>query len=68
MGDNISWRKGYAKEASKAVIEFCFQILGLRKITLGVIQENVTAGKLFESLGFEVEGIYRIHGICRQIL
>jgi [ribosomal protein S5]-alanine N-acetyltransferase len=63
MGDKNSWGKGYAKEASQVVIKFCFQTLGLRKIALGVIQDNVAAVKLYESLGFEVEGIYRMHGI-----
>lgn len=62
MGDKNCWGKGYAKEASKAVIKFCFQTLGLRKLALGVIQDNVAAVKLYESLGFEVEGIYQMHG------
>lgn len=63
MGDRNNWGKGYAKEASKSVISYCFQSLNLRKITLGVIKDNVAAVKLYESLGFEVEGIYRMHGI-----
>lgn len=63
MGDRNNWGKGYAKEASKSVISYCFESLNLRKITLGVIKDNVAAVKLYESLGFEVEGSYRMHGI-----
>lgn len=63
MGDRNNWGKGYAKEASKSVISYCFESLNLRKITLGVIKDNVAAVKLYESLGFEVEGIYQMHGI-----
>ncbi|MDF5690827.1 GNAT family N-acetyltransferase [Aquirufa aurantiipilula] len=63
MGDKKYWGKGYAKEASIAVINHCFKKLGLRKITLGVIKDNIAAVKLYESLGFEIEGIYRLHGI-----
>lgn len=63
MGDRNNWGKGYAKEASKSVISYCFESLNLRKITLGVIKDNVSAVKLYESLGFEEEGIYRMHGI-----
>jgi RimJ/RimL family protein N-acetyltransferase len=63
MGDRNNWSKGYAKEASKSVISYCFESLNLRKITLGVIKDNVAAVKLYESLGFEKEGIYRMHGI-----
>ena len=62
MGDKNNWGKGYAKEASRSVISYCFDILNLRKITLGVIKDNVAAVKLYESLGFEVEGVYRMHG------
>lgn len=63
MGDRNNWGKGFAKEASKGVIDYCFNVIGLRKITLGVIKDNVAAVKLYESLGFEEEGIYRMHGI-----
>ena len=62
MGDRNNWGKGYAKEASTSVISYCFDSLNLKKITLGVIKDNVAAVKLYESLGFAVEGIYRMHG------
>ena len=63
MGDKQNWGKGYAKEASNAVIHFCFKKLGLRKISLGVIKDNIAAVRLYKSLGFEIEGTYRMHGI-----
>jgi ribosomal-protein-alanine N-acetyltransferase len=62
MGDRNNWGKGFAKEASRSVISYCFDTLNLRKITLGVIKDNIAAIKLYESLGFEVEGVYRMHG------
>ena len=40
MGDKNEWGKGYAKEASKLVINYCFENLNLRKITLGVINNT----------------------------
>lgn len=63
MGDRNNWGKGYANEASKAVIKYCFKTVGLRKITLGVIKDNIAAVKLYELLGFQIEGIYQMHGI-----
>ena len=63
MGDKNKWGQGYAKEATKAVIDYCFKVLELRKITLGVIKDNITAVKLYQKLGFEIEGIYKMHGI-----
>lgn len=56
MGDKTEWGKGFAKEASKLVIEFCFKSLNLRKMNLGVIELNKRAVKLYEKLDFITEG------------
>ncbi len=63
LGDKNKWGQGYAKEATKAVIDYCFKILELRKITLGVIKDNIAAVNLYQNLGFEIEGIYRMHAV-----
>ncbi len=62
MGDSDEWGKGYAKEASNIVIDYCFRELRLRKITLGVVEDNSAALKLYRKLGFTIEGVYRDHG------
>lgn len=62
MGDQAEWAKGYAQEASLKIIDFAFSTLQLRKITLGVVQNNTSAVKLYEKLGFMTEGIYKQHG------
>lgn len=56
MGDREEWGKGYATEASQAVIEFCFDEIQLRKITLGVVKNHTAAVKMYQKIGFEVEG------------
>lgn len=63
MGDRQSWGKGYAKEASEAVIDYCFSELNLRKVNLGVVAKNIAAVGLYEGMGFVKEGHYRAHGI-----
>jgi RimJ/RimL family protein N-acetyltransferase len=63
MGDRSEWGKGYAAEASKAVLDYCFQEAGLRKVTLGVVEENAAAVNLYKKLGFVVEGVYKKHGL-----
>ena len=63
MGDKNKWGQGFAKEATKLVIDYCFNVLELRKITLGVIKDNIAAVKLYQNLGFETEGIFKMHGI-----
>ena len=59
MGDKTEVGKGYAKEASIAIINHAFNALNLQKINLGVISENKVAVKLYENLGFKVEGVLR---------
>lgn len=63
MGEKSEWRKGYAKEASLAVINFCFTKLNLRKITLGIVENNVGSVTLYKNIGFITEGIYQQHGL-----
>jgi len=59
IGDKTTWGKGYAKEASIEVINFCFTKLSLRKINLGVIADNIKALSLYKSLGFIEEGRFK---------
>ena len=62
MGQKSEWGKGYAKEASLAVINYCFNSLNIRKLTLGVVTENISAISLYKKLGFVIEGEYIKHG------
>lgn len=57
MGERSEWGKGYAKEASEAVINYCFEEIGLRKISLGVVTDNEKAIRLYLGLGFQNERI-----------
>ena len=61
IGEKSSWGKGYAHEASEKVFDFCFTVLNLRKITLGVVSANLSAVKLYERMGFEKEGLLKSH-------
>ena len=63
MGEQSEWGKGYAKEASKVMLSYCFDTINLSKITLGVVERNAAAVQLYESLGFEIEGVYKKHGL-----
>lgn len=54
IGDRNLWGKGIAKEASKTVIDFCFNILHLVQINLGVKKNNLKAISLYEKLGFKI--------------
>lgn len=57
IGEKDCYGKGYATEAIKLVLEHGFNRLNLRKISLGVVADNAAAKRVYEKLGFEVEGI-----------
>jgi ribosomal-protein-alanine N-acetyltransferase len=59
MGERTEWGKGYAKEASLAIIQLAFDKLGLQKINLGVISSNTVAMELYKKMGFKIEGVLR---------
>jgi len=61
LGDKREWGKGFAKEASLTVIDYCFNTLNLRKMTLGVVENNVNAVVLYKKIGFNIEGVYKDH-------
>lgn len=63
MGDKTEWGKGYGAEASKAIVEYCFREEKLRKLNLGVVEENIAAVNLYKKMGFQTEGIYKKHGL-----
>jgi RimJ/RimL family protein N-acetyltransferase len=63
MGDTSEWGKGYAKEASINIINYCFNELKLSKITLGVLDKNKAAIKLYKNIGFESNAIINNYGV-----
>ena len=67
VGDRSVWGKGIASSAMRLALNYSFNTLNLRRITLGVFSENVKAIKLFESLGFVREGCLRSYSLCNGI-
>lgn len=63
IGDTNEWGKGYAKEASLTIIDYCFNKLDLSKITLGVLEQNIGALKLYKKMGFQQESITLNYGV-----
>lgn len=50
------WRKGYASEATEAVIRYGFEICGLEKIYAVAQPENIASTGLMEKVGMQVLG------------
>lgn len=53
------WSNGYMTEALKAIIEFGFTKLGLKKIATFHFMSNPSSGKVMEKAGMQREGILR---------
>jgi len=64
LGDKNSWGKGYASEASKAIINHAFNKMNIRRIFLGVLDGNTAAVQLYKKLGFVQEGTLRKDRYC----
>ena len=53
------WGRGYATEAARAMVDFGFRHLGLRRISSWCIADNVASARVLERLGFVQEGRLR---------
>ena len=53
--------KGYSAKATKEILEYAFKILGLHRVYLNVLENNVRARKFYEKMGFKQEGIFKEH-------
>ncbi len=59
IGDKRARGQGYAKTATQYWIEYGISTLGLRKIYVNTLDNNLSNIKLNEMLGFRVEGLLR---------
>ncbi len=59
IGDKEERGKGYSKEATNKTLKFGFYELGLNRISLKVLEENITDINLYKKCGFVIEGVIR---------
>jgi RimJ/RimL family protein N-acetyltransferase len=59
LGEPDARRKGLAEEATILILRFAFMGLGLNRIYLRVMQCNAPAVRLYEKVGFILEGVAR---------
>lgn len=55
------WRKGYATESLKAVVEFLIKEVGIKKFLCRYAKENQASGSVIRKVGFEYKGKGRIY-------
>ena len=56
VGDVGYQGQGIGEEAMRLCLNYAFERLGLRRVSLGVLANNVRAIRLYERLGFVTEG------------
>lgn len=61
IGDREAWGKGLGKQVVRAVTDFAFNDLGLRKVHLQTPADNERAKRVYQALGFVLEGTLRDH-------
>lgn len=59
IGDPQYQGKGYGEEATRLLLHFAFAELNLHRVQLTVFRYNERAVRLYERLGFVLEGTYR---------
>jgi len=58
LGENY-WRQGIMSEAVKAIIDFGFNTLKLRRISVSAFTPNKNSNALIKKMGFKKEGLRR---------
>lgn len=53
------WGRGYCTEAARAVVDFGFEALGLRRIRCDHLGSNSASGRVMQKLGMQREGCQR---------
>jgi RimJ/RimL family protein N-acetyltransferase len=61
IGKEDSRGKGYGKEVMELGLDYAFNFLNLRKISLEVLTENKVAVALYKKSGFVEEGLLKRH-------
>jgi RimJ/RimL family protein N-acetyltransferase len=61
LGDKSTWGKGLGTACTRFMVEYGFDQLNLRRIYLELLEDNPRAQRLYEKLGFVLEGRLRQH-------
>ncbi len=55
------WNKGYCTEAARAILEYGFNALHLKRIWTFYIEGNSASGRVLEKIGMQYEGTLKKH-------
>lgn len=55
------WNRGYGTEAARAVLQYGFEVLQLRRIHASHLKRNPASGRVMQKIGMTYEGCSRQH-------
>ncbi|ALC92897.1 acetyltransferase [Bacillus sp. FJAT-18017] len=55
------WGRGYATEATKAILQFAFEEKKLHKVFARYFSTNIASGRVMKKIGMKQEGILKEH-------
>ena len=59
IGEPMYWSRGFGTDALRAALAYGFEVLGLNKVSLDVLEDNARAQRSYVKCGFVREGIHR---------
>jgi len=59
IGDRAYWGKGYGRDAMKVILDYCFGVLKMHRLTAEAFEYNDAWKRLVEGMGFHKEGTIR---------
>lgn len=59
IGEREYWGQGYGKESLRLLLDYCFQKLGLHRVSAETFEYNNAWRDLVEGMGFTKEGVAR---------
>lgn len=59
IGNPADRGKGYGRDGMQLILRYAFNELNLHRVGLTVLERNLAARRMYESVGFVVEGILR---------
>jgi predicted acetyltransferase len=62
----VSWNRGYATEAARAVLDEAFGALTLKRVVATVHEANTASRHVLAKLGFTAAGTITIDGVKSQ--
>ena len=61
------WGNGYASEAARRLLDYCFEVFKLKRVTAWVYPANAPSIRVIEKLGMNYEGMFDYKGAPVQL-